>query len=453
MEAEDILARHEGKTLEFKRDGSSPGPLLRTLSAFSNTAGGTILLGVQDRSRRVVGVRDPLGLEERIMNLASDGIRPLILPEVEVLPCRGKSLLAVTVFPGPLRPYYVKALGRESGSYVRLGSTNRPATSEVLAELERTARNVAYDEQPLPHLSRDAIDFDLAKKRFEGKRNLRPTDLLALGLTVREGRRECATVGGILLFGRERLKHFPDARIRLASFAETDRSTILDRSDAKADLIEAIEDALTFVRRHTATGMVVEGARRRDVATFPPIALREAIVNAVVHADYAQAGCPIRVAVFADRVEIENPGPLPFGVTLAEVRRGVSKLRNRVMGRVFHELGLIENWGSGIDRMTRACRDLGLPAPELEELGTLFRVTLRAKRLGGKAAVEGTAGRILALLEDDTARSTAALAEALGVTTRTVRTHLKRLVAEGRVVEIGANPTDPGRVYRMARSN
>lgn len=450
MQAEDLLTRHEGKTVEFKRDASSPGPLLRTLSAFSNTAGGTILIGIQDRSRRVVGVRDPLGLEERIMNLASDGIRPLILPEVEVLPCRGKSLLAVTVFPGPLRPYFVKALGRERGSFVRLGSTNRPATVEILAELERTARNVSYDEQPLPRLGRDAIDLELARRYFAGRRNLQSKDLLALGLTSREGRKEHATVGGVLLFGRERLQHFPDARIRLASFAGSDRATILDRQDFSTDLIQEIEDALAFVRRHTAVGMVVDGVARSDLPAYPPIALREAIVNAVVHADYSQAGCPIRVAVFADRVEIENPGPLPFGVTLAEVRRGVSKLRNRVLGRILHELGLIENWGSGIDRMTQACRDRGLPDPELEELGTSFRVTLHAKRIRDEAQVPGTAGRIIALLEDDVAWSTSALAEALNVTTRTVRTHLRRLIAEGRIVEIGASPTDPRRVYRRA---
>ena len=106
------------------------------------------------------------------------------------------------------------------------------------------------------------------------------------------------------------------------------------------------------------------------------MALREAIVNAVVHADYSQRGAPIRLAVFDDRVEIENPGLLPPGMTVDDLRRGVSKLRNRVIGRVFHELGLIEQWGSGIQRMSSACRDAGLPEPMLEELGSRFRLTL-----------------------------------------------------------------------------
>lgn len=105
---------------------------------------------------------------------------------------------------------------------------------------------------------------------------------------------------------------------------------------------------------------MIKGAHRIDRWTAPIIALREAIINAIVHANYAEKGAPIRVAVFDDRIEVENPGILPFGLTIEDILRGVSRLRNRVMGRVFHELGLIEQWGSGIQRMTAACKDAGV---------------------------------------------------------------------------------------------
>jgi predicted HTH transcriptional regulator len=87
------------------------------------------------------------------------------------------------------------------------------------------------------------------------------------------------------------------------------------------------------------------------------------VVNAVIHADYAQRGAPIRLAIFDDRLEVENPGLLPFGLTLEDLPRGISRLRNRVNGRTFHALGLIEQWGSGIQRVTAACRDAGLAPP------------------------------------------------------------------------------------------
>ena len=107
---------------------------------------------------------------------------------------------------------------------------------------------------------------------------------------------------------------------------------------------------------------------------MPPVAVREALINAVVHADYAQKGAPICLAIFDDRVEIEDPGLLPFGLTLENLPRGISKLRNRVIGRVFNALGLVEQWGSAIQRMAAACRDAGLSPPLLEEIGTRFRV-------------------------------------------------------------------------------
>jgi ATP-dependent DNA helicase RecG len=91
-------------------------------------------------------------------------------------------------------------------------------------------------------------------------------------------------------------------------------------------------------------------------------------LNAIVHADYAQQGAPIRIALFDDRIEIENPGLLPFGLTIEDIMQGVSKLRNRVIGRAFHELHLIEQWGSGIQRMTAACQEAGLEAPRLESV-------------------------------------------------------------------------------------
>jgi predicted HTH transcriptional regulator len=117
-------------------------------------------------------------------------------------------------------------------------------------------------------------------------------------------------------------------------------------------------------------------ASREDRWSVPLVAIREALMNAIVHADCAQQGAPIRLALFDDRIEIENPGLLPSGLTIEDIRQGVSKLRNRVIGRVFHELHLIEQWGSGVQRMTSTCQAAGLNAPKLEEIGIHFRVTI-----------------------------------------------------------------------------
>lgn len=179
------------------------------------------------------------------------------------------------------------------------------------------------------------------------------------------------------------------------------------------------------------------------------VAVREAVINAVVHANYAQRGAPIRLSLFDDRLEVENPGLLPFGLTVEDILQGVSKLRNRVIGRVFKELGLIEQWGSGIARMVTACRDAGLTDPVFEEVGWHFRVTIRKERVAREAA-DPVEQAILSLLRDGKGHTTAEIARAIGRTPRATRTRLAGLVARGVVTEVGSGPRDPKRKYYLA---
>ena len=117
--------------------------------------------------------------------------------------------------------------------------------------------------------------------------------------------------------------------------------------------------------------------RRQDIPEYPQVALREVLVNAVAHADYSLTGMRIRVAIYADRMEIESPGMLPFGMTLDDLKAGVSHIRNRVIARVLRELGLFEEWGTGYHRIMEDCRAGGYPVPEWEELGPALRVVFR----------------------------------------------------------------------------
>ena len=126
---ESLLGGPEGKTVEFKRNLSSPKPLLKTLVAFANTAGGRLVIGVGDR-REIVGVEDPLAEEERLCNLIADSISPKLVPNVELTTVEGKTLFIVEVFLSGTRPHFLCAEGFESGVYVRLGSTNRQADRE-----------------------------------------------------------------------------------------------------------------------------------------------------------------------------------------------------------------------------------------------------------------------------------------------------------------------------------
>jgi predicted HTH transcriptional regulator len=253
----------------------------------------------------------------------------------------------------------------------------------------------------------------------------------------------------MVLFGRDRERHFPDAWIQAGRFQGADKSRIIDRAEIRSLPVRAVEEAIAFVEKHTLHAAEIGAIRRKERWSLPPVAVREAVINAVVHTDYAQRGAPLRISIFDDRLEVENPGLLPFGLTVEDLPHGVSKLRNRVIGRVFHALGLVEQWGSGIQRMTTACRDAGLAAPVFEEIATRFRLTIATARIG-RPALDAADESILARLADANGLVTSEIAKTIGLTPRATRTRLARLVGRGLVREVGTGPQDPKRRYFRA---
>lgn len=355
----------------------------------------------------------------------------------------------VEVFPSPHRPHYVARLGVEKGAFVRVGSTNRLASDAQVEEMRRYGGVEAFDEQPMPDLNSEAIDFRVASELFEPVRKLQRAALRTLKVTVRHQNREVPTVGGYPLFSRDRFDRFPDAWIQAGRFAGRDRARLADSAEIRDSLPRMPEAAIAFLQKHMRKEAVIGSVRRQDRWTVPPVALREAIVNAIVHTDYRERGAPLRIAVFDDRIEIENPGLLPLGLTIDDLQRGVSKIRNRVIGRVFHELGLIEQWGSGIPRMNSACREAGLPDPILEELAHRFRITflIDQKR---PPSLRSRERRIMDLFADGKGWSTSRLAGRLRLSTRATRTVLLDMVQKGLIIEVGTSPQDPKRRYYPA---
>ena len=368
-----------------------------------------------------------------------------------IVPWRKTQVLVVQVYPSAARPHYLERLGPEAGIFVRLGSTNRRADTAQTSEMRRFGQFESFDEQPIPELNSEALDFRAAVELFAPVRKLAPSAFRNLRVTTKHQGREVPTIGGFLLFARNRFDRFPDAWLQAGRFAGKDRAKILDSSEIRSYLPQAADQAIAFVQKHLSREAVITAARRVDRWTVPMVALREAIINAIVHADYAEHGAPIRVAVFDNRIEVENPGILPFGLTIEDIRKGVSKLRNRVIGRVFHELGLIEQWGSGIQRMSAACEEAGLRVPVLEEIGTHFRVILSATRTG-PIRIDEVGQVILRLLEDGRGRSTAEIAKSIFLSPRASRTRLAGLVRRGLIIEVGSGPQDPRRQYFRAEN-
>lgn len=452
MDITTLLQSSESKTLEFKRDLSSHEGILRTLVAFANTSGGKLVIGVEDKTKKVLGIDKPLDTEERLTNIISDSISPKLVPNIEISPWRKTYLIVVEVYPSNNRPHYLKNKGLEKGTYIRIGSTNRLADSILINELQRVTRSESYDEQPMTELNSEAIDFRAASGLFSEYKKLKKSQLETLKLMTRYQGRDVPTIGGIILFGKDREKYFPDAWIQAGRFRGKDKKDITDSQEIHAYPVIAVSEAVNFVQKHIMKKIEIAGVRRTEKWSVPIIAIREAVINAVVHADYAQRGSPIRITIFDDRIEIENPGLIPFNLTIDDLYRGISKLRNPIIGRVFHELKLIERWGSGITRMMGACINAGLEKPVLEEIGIHFRVTIFTEQKTPRfSELDEVDQIILGLFKRDKGLSTKQIADMIHLSARATRSRLIELVNKGLLVEVGTGPKDPKKKYFLVK--
>lgn len=374
IEIEKLIKLPESKTLEFKSDLSSVTNILKTIVAFANTAGGILVIGCAPGE--ILGLENVFKEEERIANAVADSIFPPLLPEIEIATIEGKDLLIIQVahWKGP---FYLKKEGMPSGVYIRLGSTSRPAGPELIAQLQRSVISLSFDQQPLTDLTMDSLNHEKIEQVFKrhGKK-INRDKLQSLGVLVPHTGNLVPSIGGMILFGKlsELHQHLPDMRVRCARFLGDNKANILDQFEVEGTILDALDQVPKFIARNTRLAAEFKEIRRRDIPEYPTLAIREVLINALVHCDYSFHGAHIQIAIFDDRLEIQNPGMLPFGYTLEDFKAGVSRIRNRVIARVFHELEFMEEWGSGFKRCREDCKRGGYPIPQWQELGTFVRV-------------------------------------------------------------------------------
>jgi ATP-dependent DNA helicase RecG len=174
-----------------------------------------------------------------------------------------------------------------------------------------------------------------------------------------------------VVFGREFLPHYPQCQLRLARFRGTDKNEFLDQRQLHGHAFDLLSEAMQFLTRHLpVAGRIEPGVFERvDEPLFPPVALREALVNAFCHRDYAQAGGAVSVAMYDDRLEIWSSGELPLGMKVEDLKRvHLSRPRNPLIAEVFYRRGLVERWGRGTQKIVELCLRAGHPEPEFLEV-------------------------------------------------------------------------------------
>lgn len=235
---------------------------------------------VDDKVRRLRSLENCLDQEERLAGLIRDSISPRLMPDLEILSHRKAQILAVHVYPSSLRPHHLKREGEETGTYVRVGSTNRRADREIREEMRRLSRGESFDEQALPEFNSESLDFRVLSELFRGIRILKPKDMESLRILVKHQGKKVPSVAGMLICGKERLERFPDAWFQVGRFRGENKSHLLDQRELRESLVAGVAAAMDFIRKHLWQGQVIEGMHRRETLTIPPVALREALINA-----------------------------------------------------------------------------------------------------------------------------------------------------------------------------
>ncbi len=363
----EIINNGESSGVEFKRDVLENHALAKELVAFSNLSGGRVLLGVEDDGA-ISGITRP-DLEEWVMTTCRDKIRPGIIPFFEIVRDvePGKDVAIVTVTRG----YDVHSLWHNNRDtyYIRVGTQSREPSREELGRLFQQRGTFRAELRPVSGAT--LADFDRRRLRdYFGR--IRQQDvpsgedatawqtlLVNTDIMTEEG----VTVGGMLLFGATPNRFLPHAGIDAAAFPGTEkdyaareraglRGPMTPLLDAGGAVVEngLVEQALEFVRRNTPVTAVLENGRRIEKPVYPPEALREAVVNALIHRDYLLSSTDIELVVYSDRLEIVSPGQLPNGITPDRMRTGCRAARNQLLKDVMRDYRYLEHLGMGVPR-------------------------------------------------------------------------------------------------------
>ena len=375
MTIEEILAG-ESKNVEFKENLPEKSiKYMKSVVAFANGTGGKIIFGIADKTREVVGFdrEDVFKKMDAIANAVSDSCEPAIIPDISLQTIGGKTVIVAEISEGRQRPYYIKALGREGGVYVRVAGTTRLADEYMVRELMFEGSNRYFAQALCSGLTITDEEIDVLCKAMkeqavknahtEGQKasikDVGKQQLRSWGILIERDGKDYPSNAYAILTGQGGLHIATQCGV----FKGTTKAVFVDRREYTGPLWEQIEEAFQFVLRNIHLGATIVGIYRQDIYEIPPDAIRELIINAMVHRSYLDHGM-IQVAVYDNRLEITSPGKLPMGQTLERMKEGYSKIRNEALAHAFSYMNLIEHWGSGIPRIIEKVKAAGLREPE-----------------------------------------------------------------------------------------
>ena len=395
----ELRRRHgelEGVEAKAAHTGT-PADLFKPLSAFANRAGGGILLfGLdEDAGFKAVGVGNPRKLQEDLSGLAAQ-MEPPLRPSFSVEEIEGETLVAVEVpeVAFDQKPCYHRPHHLQEGSFIRVGNSTRRMSDYEIYSFISSRTQPKFDAEPILEATLEDLDRGKLEEYLAQQRKARTNApywslpfeqiLSQLRIVIETDGILRPTLAGLLMFGSYPQRFEQQMVVVFLQFYGTTTTEeapsgerFLDNRKFEGTVKEIIDNATDYVMASMRKGSLIRGVTRQDIYEYPEVALREAIVNALAHRDYSHfvRGSHIQVRMFADRLEVQNPGGLYGGVTVDELKEGQST-RNLLLVQLMEDVHLVENRGSGIDAMLDAMRKANLQPPRFEDKRTSFLVVL-----------------------------------------------------------------------------
>lgn len=341
----------EGVDTEFKEldrvKGTLPDSVPKEIIAFANTEGGELYIGIRNDGS-VVGVADPDDVMTRVSNVAHDTILPDVMPFIQIRPVEmeGKQVIKTTIAVGTERPYYLAKEGlKPKGVYVRRGSACIPLNEAGIREMIMETSGKSYEEcrSLIQELTFETLKAEMAARNIE----FGPSQMKTLKLVGSDG-----LYTNLALLLSDQCAH----TIKVAVFQGNDNAVFRERKEFTGSLLKQLNDAYQFLDFYNKTEASFEGLRRTDRRDYPEDAVREALLNSVIHRDYLFSGSTI-INMFDDRVEFISLGGLVRGISMEAIFMGASQSRNPNLAAVFYRLGLVESYGTGVRKIMRLYQD------------------------------------------------------------------------------------------------
>jgi len=374
-----VLQEGEGYKIEFKESISH---IAREMVAFANASGGRIFVGIAD-NHVVKGIQINEWLKSQIQDIARNCDPPVKIL-IETVFYKDKKVLSVGIFEGDKKPYSCS-----EGFFIRNGPITEKLRRDEIVVLFQGEGKIRFDKLSNSKFCFDN-DFELKKledflSKAEIKTNLALHDILTnLGIAEKQEGKLFFNNGGVLFFAKDLKKFFESAYITCARFKGNDRSFVIDRADIYGSPITQVEESMKFVKRNIRLGYKFTGEPAREETTeYPLEAIREAVINAVMHRDYFFTGSNIYVYIYSNRIEVINPGGL-FKIKYGDLGKRASR-RNELIADLFFRVGFGEKMGSGIGRMNRWMLDWGLEKPKIEVSENFFEIDFYGK---GESPIE-----------------------------------------------------------------